>query len=481
MFASTGAPLSGQDALLYVRAAGGSTWTTVGAPDATGTANAELFAGAYDFEARWFAAMSVQTNVAITPSATVTFHTTSAACRIVASTGTGLSGADGACFFRLAGTQIWTLSGYPDETGTVVQEVFPASYDFEARWFGQTSVQSAVAVTAGAPPTMSFQTTSAVLQLIASTGVGLTGADGAFFVRVSGTSPWMMAGAPDATGTLAQELFPGTYDIEARWFAATSVQSSVAVVANAPPTVAFHTKLATLRMLSSTGPGLAGQDESMWVRPTGTSVWNQSDLPSAGVVTQELLPGTYDVRSRWINVYAQQSSIAVNGPVTVTFTSVPFTLRMLTSSGAGLSGQDEAVWVRQTGTTNWFFLGPPASGVLVQEVYAATYDAKFRWTGTSVTLGSNAVSGPATVTINAVAVVETCRKQSDGTLVVGATGSVVNGATTYPFGTTNGSGVVNMQVFVGAHDFRCKLGSLQGTNTNVNIPAGGGATTVNMS
>jgi hypothetical protein len=139
------------------------------------------------------------------------------------------------------------------------------------------------------------------------------------------------------------------------------------------------------------------------------------------------------------------------------------------------------MWVRPTGVVGYFFLGaPPASGVVVQELFAGTYDAKFRWTGTSVTLASNALSSPATVTISAVPVVVTCRRQSDGTAVAGATASVVNGATVYPFGTSNASGIVNMQVFTGTHDFRCKLGSLQGTNTNVNVPAGGGATTVNM-
>ncbi|HEY1737427.1 MAG TPA: hypothetical protein VGI86_01885, partial [Acidimicrobiia bacterium] len=83
------------------------------------------------------------------------------------------------------------------------------------------------------------------------------------------------------------------------------------------------------------------------------------------------------------------------------------------------------------------------------------------------------------VTVSAVAVVMTCRRQSDGTPASGAAGSVVNAGVTYPFGTSS-AGVVNMQVFVGVHDFRCKLAPLVGTNTNVNIPAGGGSTTVNM-
>ena len=334
-------------------------------------------------------------------------------------------------------------------------------------------------VVGGTPLDLTFQTTLATLRMLSSTGSGLTGADSAMFVRQSGTSTWIISGTTDASGTIAQELFAATYDVEARWFGATAVQSAVDV--HAPATITFQTKPATLRMLSSTGSGLSGQDEAMWVRQSGTSSWYITDTPVGGAVSQELLAGSYDVRSRWFGVFAQQSSVVVNGATTVTFSAVPLTLRMFTSTGSGLTGQDEAMWVRQTGTTPYFFLGaPPASGVAVQELFPATYDAKFRWTGSTVTLGSNVVASPVTVTLNAVAVIVTCRRQSDGTAVSGATGSVVNAGLTYPFGTSNASGVVNEQVLVGAHDFRCKLGTLVGTNTNVNIPAGGGSTTVNM-
>ncbi len=563
LLASTGSPLSGQDAAFYARAAGTPTWTAVGVPDATGTANVELFPGAYDFEARWFGVFSAQLNVSVSGGTTVTFRTAPATSVLLASTNAGLSGQDAAFFFRVNGTAPWTLTGAPDASGSAVQELFPGTYDFETRWFGMFAGQSAVVVSTSAPPTITFRTAPATLQLLASTGAGLTGQDGAFFVRPNGALPWTLSGHPDATGTVVQELLPGAYDVDARWFAADSVQSAVSVVAgqpvtvtfqtklatlrllssggsglsgydgaiwvrptgttpwiltgaldasgtvaqellagtydvearwfgafdsqsavgvSGPTTVAFHTKPATLRMVSSTGPGLAGQDESMWVRQSGTSTWYQTATPVNGVVPQELFAGTYDVRSRWFGVFAQQSSVNVNAGATVTFTSVPLTLRMLTSSGSGLTGQDESIWVRQSGGGTYFPLGAPAAnGVLVQELFPSTYDAKFRWTASFAISSSNVVSGPTTVTVSAVAMVMTCRRQSDGTPVSGATGSVVNGASTFPFGTSNASGVVNVQVWSGPHDFRCKLGALQGTNTNVNAPAGGGATTVNMS
>ncbi len=442
----------------------------------------ELFPATYDFEANWFSMLNVQAGVTVDANAPpeIAFHTALATLRLLASTGAGLSGQDAALFVRVAGAVAWSFSGYPDGSGTVAQELLAGVYDVDARWFRVDSVQSGIAVAVGAPVTVTFRTKLATLRMLASDGSGLSGHDGALFVRPVGTSTWSSAGAPDASGTVAQELFAATYDVEARWFGAQAVQSSLAV--DGPITVTFQATRATLQMLSSTGTGLSGQDESLWVRQSGTSAWYQTDPPGSGVVAQELLPGVYDVRSRWFGVFVQQSNVAVLGPVAVTFTSVPVTLKMLTSSGSGLAGEDEAMWVRSTGTAPYFFLGaPPASGVLVQELFAASYDVKFRWTGSTVVLGSNAVSGPATVSVSAVPVVVNCRRQSDGTAVAGATGSVVHGGVVYPFGASDGSGIVNVQVLVGAHDFRCKLGALQATNTNVTVPAGGTTTTILMS
>ncbi len=474
MIASTGAGLTGQDGALFVRESGTTVWTLSGYPDGTGTVTQELFAATYDIEARWFAVNRVQPGVVVSGPTTVTFQTTLATLRMVASTGAGLTGQDSGFWLRQSSTSTWLLSGYPDASGAVAQELFAATYDIEARWFGVFSVQPGVVVSA--PTVVTFQTKPATLRMLASTGAGLTGQDGALFVRQSGTTPWLLAGAPDGSGTLAQELFAATYDIEARWIAVNSVQPSVVV--SGPTSVTFQTKLTTLRMVSSTGTGLSGQDEALWVRQSGVSSWYFLANPSAGTLTQELFAATYDVRSKWFGVFNQQSSVAVSGPTTVTFTSVPLTLRMLASTGGGLTGQDEAMWVRQTATSPYFFLGAPAvDGSRVQELFAATYDAKFRWTGATTTMSSNVVGGATTVSVSAVPVVATCRKQSDNSVVVGATGSIVFSGTVYPFGTTDASGVFSAQVLAGPHDLRCKLGALVGNNTNVNVATPAGAIT----
>ena len=339
----------------------------------------------------------------MTPSTIVTFTTTAATSRLVASSGAGLFGQDGAFFFRLNGTSPWTLTGAPDLTGTAVQELFPATYDFEVRWFGEVSLQTAVVLSASAPPTMVFHTTLATMHLLASTGVGLTGQDGAFFVRVAGTTPWMLYGYPDGAGVVNQELLPGSYDFDARWFGVNSTRPAVTVVAGTPLDLTFQTTLATLRMLSSTGAGLTGADGAMFVRQSGTSTWIMSGTPDAsGTIAQELFAGTYDVEARWFGATVVQSAVDVHAPATITFQTKPATLRMLSSTGSGLSGQDESMWVRQSGTSTWYSTATPVTGVVLQELLSGSYDVRSRWFGVFAQQSSVAVNGAATVTFSAV-------------------------------------------------------------------------------
>ena len=145
------------------------------------------------------------------------------------SAGAGLSGQDSAIWVRPAGSGGWSFSGYPNGSGQVVQELLASSYDFEARWFGVFSVQSAVAIAANT--TVTFQSVLATEYMRSSAGAGLSGQDSAIWVRPAGTS-WIFSGYPNGSGQVAQELFPSSYDFEARWFGVFSVQSSVAIAAN---------------------------------------------------------------------------------------------------------------------------------------------------------------------------------------------------------------------------------------------------------
>jgi Tfp pilus assembly protein PilE len=478
LLSSVGAGLSAPDAAFSMRVEGVSAWRLAGTPDSTGTLSIELFDGAYDFEASWLGVTSVQFGVIVHGATSVDFHTVGVSLQLVSSTGTGLSGQDAAFFGRPSGTTMWWAAGAPAASGAVVQEVFPGTYDFEARWFGATSVQVSVPVLPYAPPTVTFQTVRATLRELSSTGVGLAGQDEATWVRQSGTTGWY-ATDPLVAGVATQELFAATYDVKARWLGVLSVQSSVAI--GAASTVTFTSVPLTLRMFTSTGAGLTGADEALWVRQSGTMVSYLVGAPSAsGVKLQEVFPTTYDVKARWLGLVSVQSSIVISGPSTVTFTSVPVTLRMSTSTGAGLTGEDETIWVRANGGSYVALGAPAADGTRVQEMLGGTYDVKFRWLGSTIVSTSVAVSGPTAVTVSAVPVVVTCRRQSDHTAQAGATGSVVTDGTAYPLGTSDSSGAVSMQVFGGSTNFRCKLGTLIGTTANVIVPAGGTAVTVDM-
>ena len=173
----------------------------------------------------------------------------------------------------------------------------------------------------------------------------------------------------------------GTYDFEARWFGVYEVKSAVAVAAGT--TVTWQTYAATEFMRSSSGSGLSGQDSAMWVRPAGSSGWYFSGYPNgAGQVAQELLPSSYDFQARWFGVYQVQSAVAVSANSTVTFQTYAATEFMRSSTGAGLSGQDSAIWVRPAGSSGWYFSGyPNGSGQVAQELLASSYDFQARWFG----------------------------------------------------------------------------------------------------
>ena len=112
----------------------------------------------------------------------------------------------------------------------------------------------------------------------------------------------------------------------------------------------------------------------MWVRPAGSSGWYFSGYPNgSGQVAQELLPSSYDFQARWFGVYQVQSAVAISANSTVTFQTYAATEFMRSSTGAGLSGQDSAIWVRPAGSSGWYFSGyPNGSGQVAQELLASS-------------------------------------------------------------------------------------------------------------
>ena len=326
----------------------------------------------------------MQTAVSITTGTTVTWQSAPATEYMRSSTGGGLTGQDSAIWVRPTGTTAWTFSGYPNSSGQVVQELLPGSYDFEARWLGIYQVQSAVPIIAAT--TVTWQSVAATEYMRSSAGGGLTGQDGAIWVRPTGTTAWTFSGYPNSSGQVVQELLPGSYDFEARWLGIYQVQSAVSITA--ATTVTWQAEAATLSLLSSTGSGLTGQDSAIWVRPTGTTSWTFAGYPNgSGQVIEQLLDSSYDVQYRWLGVTQTSSANVVNSATTIAVHTAALTVTARKASDNSLVVGANTYVITAGGT---FFLGyTDGSGGFAAQVLAGTVNlqcTKSPLTGTNSNL-----------------------------------------------------------------------------------------------
>ncbi|MGO9876956.1 MAG: hypothetical protein ACLPVY_24535 [Acidimicrobiia bacterium] len=467
--ANTSGPLSGGS--VSVLSSGGSS-SSIGTTGSSGNVTAEVLPAFYNVTMTYAGRSTTQTNVSVSSPTTVAFNMNTLTVQLLSASGAGQSG--GSVSVTPAGGSTFSL-GTTNSSGIVTATVLDGTYTISMTYNSATSTQTA---TVSGATTVTFQPSTVTLQMLASTGSGLSGQDSAIWWRPTGTSSWSFAGYPNSSGDVSISLLQGTYDFEARWFGTYQVQSAVAVSSNM--TVTWQAFAATEFMSASNGSGLSGQDSAIWVEPTGTSSWYFSGYPnSSGQVVQQLLGGTYDFEARWFGTYQVQSAVAVSSNTTVTFQADAVTLSLLSSTGSGLSGQDSAIWVRPTGTSSWYFSGyPNSSGQVVQQLLGGSDDVQFRWLGTYQVSSANAVSGATAITANAAALNITAQLASNSSVVSGAATSVNTGGGYFFLGYTNSSGQYAAQVLVGTVSVQCTSSSLTGTNSNVSVPAGGTSTTV---
>ncbi len=305
MLASTGTGLSGQDAAIWYRSAGATSWTFAGYPNAAGAVSFSSNAGSYDFRARWFGQYEIKLGVTISSGTVVTFQAVAATEFMRSSTGGGLSGQDSAIWVRPAGTTSWFFSGYPNASGQVIQELFSANYDFRARWFGTLEVQSAIVV--NAPVTVTFQAVAATEFMRSSTGGGLSGQDSAIWVRPSGTTSWFFSGYPNASGQVIQELFSATYDFRARWLGTLEISPTTAIAG--PTTVTFQAAGVdvTARRTSDNSP-VSGATVSVI---TGATSFTVGTTDVSGKFLAEVLVSTIGVRCTLSPITGTNSNLVV--------------------------------------------------------------------------------------------------------------------------------------------------------------------------
>jgi prepilin-type N-terminal cleavage/methylation domain-containing protein len=467
--ANSSGPLSGGS--VSVLSSGGSA-SAIGTTGSSGSLSAQVLPAFYNVTMTSAGRSVTQSGVSVNSPTTVAFNMNTLTVQLLSTSGTGISG--GSVSVTPAGGSPFSL-GTTNSAGIVTASVLDGSYTIAMTYNSATSTQSA---TMSGDTTVTFQQAAVTLQMLSSTGAGLSGQDSAIWWRPTGTSNWSFAGYPNSAGSVNISLVSGNYDFEARWFGVYQVQSAVAVSSSL--TVTFQAYAVTEFMSASNGSGLSGQDSAIWVRPAGTSSWYFSGYPNgSGQVVQQLLGSSYDFEARWFGVYQVQSAVAVSSSLTVTFQGQAVTLSLLSSTGSGLSGQDSAIWVRPAGTSSWYFSGyPNSAGQVAQQLLNGSYDVQFRWLGTYQVSAANAVNSATTIAVNAAALNITARKTSDNGVVSGAATYVNTGGGYFFVGYTNGSGQYGAQVLVGTVSVQCTSSALTGTNSNLSVPAGGTNSTV---
>ena len=363
--ANASGPLSGGS--VSVKSNGGSSYS-IGTTGASGSVTAQVLPAIYDVTMTYASHPMTQTSISVNAPTTVAFNAHTLTVKLLTAAGAPQSG--GSVSVTPSGGTAFSL-GSTNSSGIVTATVLDGSYTVSMTYSSATATQS---VTISGDTTVTFQPTAVALQMRSSTGAGLTGQDSAIWWRSTGASSWNFAGYPDGSGNVSINLMPGTYDFEARWFGVYEVKSAVTISAGS--TVTWHSYAATEFLESSTGAGLSGQDSAIWVRPAGSGSWSFSGYPSgSGQVVQQLLASSYDFEARWFGVYEVQSAVTVSADSTVTWQTYAATEFLESSTGAGLSGQDSAIWVRPAGSGSWYFSGyPNGSGQVVQQLLASSYD-----------------------------------------------------------------------------------------------------------
>ena len=283
-----------------------------------------------------------QTGISVNSPTTVAFNMHTLTVKLLSTAGSPLSG--GSVSVTPSGGSAFSL-GTTNSSGVVTASVLDGPYSISMTYNSATSTQTP---TLSADTTVTFQMVTAALQMRSSTGAGLSGQDSAIWWRPAGTSSWVFAGYPDGSGNVSLSILPGELDFKG------AVVRCVRGEVGGHDLVGVDRDVATRRRRSScgssAGAGLSGQDSAIWVRPAGSGGWSFSGYPNgSGQVVQELLASSYDFEARWFGVFSVQSAVAIAANTTVTFQSVLATEYMRSSAGAGLSGQDSAIWVRPAG------------------------------------------------------------------------------------------------------------------------------------
>jgi hypothetical protein len=281
--------------------------------------------------------------------------------KLLSSNGNGLSGGVVQCY-----SGGWKSFGTTGSDGTVSMALTPGTYTFQISYAGASQQKNQ---NVASNPNVTFQTTLVTVKLLASNGSA----------ELAGTAQYYAGGWKTfgvSTTTVAMELLPLTYTFKIS-YAGASLQKSQNVGTN--PTVVFQTTLVTMKLLSSTGQELGGGAQYYaggWKTFGGGTT----------TTTMELLPLTYSFKVTYAGSSQQKSQNVASNP-NVVFQTTLVTVKLLSSTGGGLSGGVQYY------AGGWKTFGGGTTTASM-ELLPLTYTFRVSYAGASQQISQNIATNP---------------------------------------------------------------------------------------
>jgi type IV pilus assembly protein PilA len=408
------------------------------------------------------------TTTTTAPPTTTTAPSTLTTVRLLSSTGTGLGGGVVQIYSPANWTLGWQAFGATGSDGTIAATRTAESVTVRITYAGMYQDQTA---TVGPGTTVTFTTTLVTVRLLDSTGNGLTGGTFGYYGSSYGSG-----GTTDSTGTTTKELLPGSYYYFEMTHDDASQRQFYTVVGTSAMTVTFTTTLVTLRLLDSTGNPIAGGSAGYYGLATYHTIGNTN---SSGIISKELLPGTFYYFDMTHDDASQRQFYVVVGgsATTVTFTTTLVTLRLLDSTGTPIAGGSAGYYGLATyhtiGNTN-------SSGTITKELLPGTF-YYFDMTHADTSQRQNyIVVGAAATTVTFTTTLVTARLlDSNGNGLAGGTFGYYGNSSFHSVGTTSSSGTLTIELFAGNY-YYTRMTYLSATETRWNTVVSGASTNIDF-
>lgn len=253
-------------------------WRSFGTTNGSGEVSKTLSDGTYDFRATVGGTTSGTQSHTVSGNYNLSFQTSLVTVHVEKSDNSDFQGVS---------TQYhagyWRTIGNTDVNGNATVEIFDGTYDFRASIGGTTSPTKNESVSGNT--TVNFQTSLATFNTMTSGSSALSGVTMQYHAGY-----WRTVGNTNGSGTVTEELFPGTYNTRAS-LGGTSAEQNITL--NSPGSVTYYTTKVTAKAEDCDNndpiPGVTMQYHSGYWRTIGST-------NGSGETSKELFPGTFDFR-----------------------------------------------------------------------------------------------------------------------------------------------------------------------------------------